>query len=137
MSYFERKQKLEEKQLDYAQEIRLQEMNIAARSAELESEAAITHTQAVAEALKGSYAHDASYGPVGETAATVLRFIRPALTFFMLGLVAFVYFTMPDAQIAGEDGVVTTIGEQVILKIMFLAEVGFVWWFVDRRRSNK
>jgi hypothetical protein len=137
VSYFEKKQKMEERQMDYAQEITLQKMNIEARSQELESEAAIAHTAAVASGLRASYKHDASYGPVGQTAATVLRFVRPALTFMLLGLTAAVYFTMPDGQIVGEDGVVSSIGELVVLKILFLGETATVWWFLDRRRSNK
>ena len=137
VGYFERKQKIEEKQLDYAQETKLQEMNIAARSAEMESEAAIVHTAAVSKSLEFSYKHDASYGPVGETAATVLRFVRPALTVFLLLLVTVIYFTLPEAKVVGVDGVATTVGEMVILKIMFLSEVALTWWFVDRRKSNK
>jgi len=137
VSYFERKQKMEERQQDYAQEIKLQEMNIAARSNELESEEAIAHTSAVASALRASYKHDASYGPVSQTMASVLRCVRPALTFLLLGLTAAVYFTMPDGHIVGDDGSVTTIGEMVVLKIMFLTEVALTWWFLDRRKSNK
>lgn len=137
VGYFERKQKIEEKKLDYAQETKLQEMNIAARSAEMESEAAIAHTAAVSKSLEASYKHDASYGLVGETAATVLRFVRPALTVFLLLLVTVIYFTLPEAKVVGVDGVATTVGEMVILKIMFLSEVALTWWFVDRRKSNK
>lgn len=137
VGYFERKQKMEEKQMDYAQETKLQEMNIAARSAEMESEAAIAHTAAVAKSLSASYKHDASYGQVSQTAATVLRFVRPVLTVFLLLLVAVVYFTLPESKIVGEDGVATTVGEMVVLKIMFLSEVALTWWFVDRRKANK
>ena len=137
MSIWEHKQKIEERGLEMAHELRLQEMNIQARSQELESEALIAHTNAVAQSLAASYQHDASYGPVGQTAATVLRFVRPALTGFLLVLTAAIYFTMPDGAIVGEDGVVSTISEMVILKIMFLSEVAVTWWFLDRRRSNK
>lgn len=137
VSFFERKQKMEERVMDYAQEIKLQEMNIAARGQELESEAAIAHTAAVAKSLAASYKHDASYGPVGQTAATVLRFVRPVLTVLLLALTTAVYFSMPDGQIVGTDGVVSSIGELVILKILFLTEAAVVWWFLDRRKTNK
>jgi hypothetical protein len=136
-SFFERKQKMEERAAEMAQEIKLQEMNIAARGQEMENEALIAHTNAVAQQLEASYQHDASYGPVGQTAATVLRFVRPALTFLLIGLVALIYFTMPDAQIVDDVGVATSLGEMVVLKVLFLAEAATVWWFLDRRRTNK
>lgn len=137
MSIYERKQKLDERREEMSHELKLQEMNINARGKELESEALIAHTQAVAESLAASYQHDASYGPIGQIAATVLRFVRPALTFLLLGLVGSIYFTMPEGKIAQPDGVVTTLGEMVIFKIMFLSEVAVTWWFLDRRRTNK
>ena len=137
MSYLERKQKIEETKLEFAQEIKLQEMNIKARSEEMESELLIAQTEAVTQQLSASYQHDASYGQVGQGAATVLRFVRPALTFGLLALVAIVYFTMPEAQIVDENGVASSLGELVVLKILFLTEVALTWWFIDRRKTNK
>lgn len=136
-SYFERKQKAEERAAEMAHEVKLQEMNIAARGQEMENEALIAHTNAVAQQLEASYGHDASYGPVSASAATVLRFVRPALTFLLIGLVALIYFTMPEAQIVDDSGAARDIGELIVLKVMFLAEASVTWWFLDRRRSNK
>ncbi len=137
MAYLERKQRAEERQAEMAHERDLQKMNIDARGRELESEEVIVHTQATAAALTASYGHDASYGPIAGWASTTLRFVRPLLTLLLLGLVASVYFTMPEAEITAEDGTVTEIGELVILKILFLAEAAVTWWFLDRRRTNK
>ena len=56
MSFLERKQKIEEKKLEFAQELKLQEMNIRARSEEMESELLIAQTEAVTQQLSASYA---------------------------------------------------------------------------------
>ena len=111
-------------------ELRLLKMNIEARGEEMESEALIAQVEATAEMLKGSYKHDASYGVPSPWARNVLRFVRPALTFLVLGLVALIYF------IDGEGMDLDTglaVKERITMSLIMLAEIAFTWWFADRQ----
>jgi hypothetical protein len=62
--FLEKRQELKKMEMEFHQELKLQELQIAARSEELESEQAITLVQADSDIKTASYAHDASYGPV-------------------------------------------------------------------------
>ncbi len=76
--------------------------------------------------LKGSYQHDTSYGAPSPRARSVLRFVRPALTFLVIGLVALIYF------IDGEGMDLDTglsIKERITMSLIMLAEIAFIWWF--------
>jgi hypothetical protein len=108
-------------------EVALLQMNIDARGQEMENEAMIAQVQATAEMLKGSYEHDASYGPVGPKAASVLRFMRPALTFTALILAAALVYTVGGSETK----------ETAVLRVLTLAEIAFTWWFADRGISKR
>lgn len=133
MGFFERKQQLEHDKAKWSHETTLQELNISARSQELESEDRIAQTAMIAETLKGSYEHDASYGKPSQGAANVLRFVRPLLAFTLLALVGWFWFSVPMMEV-GDD---LTLREAIVLKTLFLAEVAVTWFFADRRRANK
>ena len=127
VGYFERKQQIEADKAKYAHEALLLDKQIAARGQELESEAEIASIAADAAALKGSYEHDASYGESGPIISGILRLVRPALTVFLLVMVAGLVFL----KVEGIEM------KEVALKVLFLSEVAVTWWFADRRRSRK
>lgn len=133
MGYFERRQQLEHDKAKWAHETSLQELNMKARGQELEAEDQIAQTHMISETLKGSYEHDASYGPTSPWASNALRFVRPLLAFSLLGLVGWFWFSAPLMQVADN----LTLREAIVLKTLFLAEVAVTWFFADRRRANK
>ena len=98
-------------------------MQISARSEELESEHAIALVQADADIKTASYAHDASYGPVTPIIASVLRFVRPVLTFGLLGFAGYVFISVSENP---------TIVRELSNQIMFLTTTAVAWWFGDR-----
>ena len=88
--YFDNKQKIKQMSLEFDQEYKLQELQITSRKEELESEEAIARMETNAAMKTASYAHDASYGPASVTIASILRFVRPVLTFVLLAFVVYI-----------------------------------------------
>lgn len=125
--YFEKKQQIAADQARFSHEQILLDKQISARGQELESQEAIASVAADAAALAGSYEHDASYGDTPMWVNGVLRMVRPALTFALIGLVAAILLM----KIPGVEMTV------IATKVVFLAEVAIAWWFADRRRSKK
>ena len=119
--FLETRQKLKKMALEFDQELKLQEMQIEARSAELESERAIAEENAAATIKAASYAHDASYG--GSIIGNILRFVRPILTFMLLGFSVYVFL-----EALGDDVIKREISNQ----ILFLTTTAVTWWFGDR-----
>lgn len=131
--YFEKKQEIEAQKLRQDHELALTRLNIEARGREMENEAWLAQVHATAEMVKSSYEHDASYGPVSRAAALYLRWVRPALTFLLLVLVAAMFF------FAGEpyriEGM--TIQERIVVSTLMMAEAAVTWWFADRTRDRQ
>jgi ABC-type protease/lipase transport system fused ATPase/permease subunit len=119
--FLETRQKLKKMKLEFSQELQLQEMQIEARSAELESESAIAEENAAASIKAASYVHDASYS--GSVIGNILRFVRPILTFMLLGFSAYVFL-----QAIGDPAIKREISNQ----ILFLTTTAVTWWFGDR-----
>jgi hypothetical protein len=119
--FLETRQKLKKMALEFDQELKLQEMQIEARSAELESERAIAEENAAATIKAASYAHDASYS--GSVIGNILRFVRPILTFTLLGFSVYVFL-----EALGDDVIKREISNQ----ILFLTTTAVTWWFGDR-----
>ena len=94
--YFDNKQKIKQMSLEFDQEYKLQELQITSRKEELESEEAIARMETNAAMKTASYAHDASYGPASVTIASILRFVRPVLTFVLLGFVVYIFWQAND-----------------------------------------
>ena len=127
MGYFERQQQMEADKAKFAHETNLLKLQFQARGQELESEEEIAAVAADTEALKGSYAHDASYGESGPIISGMLRLVRPALTFALIAIVA-VLVLLDDTQLDRT---------QLSLKVVVMMEVAIAWWFADRRRARK
>ena len=123
--FLETRQKLKKMKLEFSQELQLQEMQIEARSAELESERAIAEENAAASIKTASYAHDASYS--GSVIGNILRFVRPILTFMLLGFSAYVFL-----QAIGDPVIKREISNQ----ILFLTTTAVTWWFGDRSKKK-
>lgn len=117
--FFERKQKMKEKELDYAHELNVQALNMQEASQERESEERIVQSVQDTKVVTASYKHDASYGE------SLLRWVRPALTFILMILAAVVYLTMDDAD-----------KTQIGVQILYLTTLSVTWWFADRGRSK-
>ena len=121
--YFENRQKIKQMSLEFDQEYKLQELQISSRKEELESEEAIARMETNAAMKTASYAHDASYGPASVTIASILRFVRPVLTFVLLAFVVYIFW-----QANGDAALVYDLSNQ----IMFLTTTAVAWWFGDR-----
>ena len=121
--FFEKKQQLKEMTLQFDQEYKLQELQISSRREEAESERAIAELQAESEIKTASYAHDASYGITTLTIASILRFVRPVLTFLLLAFTVYIFW-----QVSENPSIVHELSNQ----IMFLTTTAVAWWFGDR-----
>ena len=121
--FFEKKQQLKEMTLQFDQEYKLQELQISSRREEAESERAIAELQAESEIKTASYAHDASYGITTLTIASILRFVRPVLTFLLLAFTVYIFW-----EVSENPSIVHELSNQ----IMFLTTTAVAWWFGDR-----
>jgi len=118
-------QEAQRQKREYAHIEKMTDMNAKFKAQEAEYELVSTQVESIGETISASYAHDASYGAVGQFAATLLRFVRPTLTFMLIGMV--IYFFM--------DG---EVGKPLIVeKTLFLSEMALTWWFVDRRIKGR
>ena len=118
-------QEAKRQQREYEHIEKMTKLNAEFKAQEAEHELTRTQVEAGAAGLKASYQHDALYGAVSMWAANILRFVRPGLTFLLLGLVAVFFF-------AGDVDRST-----IVLKVTFMAEMAVSWWFVDRRIQGK
>ena len=79
--------------------------------------------ETVAEMKSASYAHDASYGPTTVVISSMLRFVRPVLTFGLLGFSGYIFLSVQEDP---------TIVRELSNQIMFLTTTAVAWWFGDR-----
>ena len=107
---------------------RLHELNMSARGQELESEERIAGTAAAAKMQEGSYRHDASYGQVAPWAATVLRLVRPVLTFSLVALTLTFWLSASGDDLVDANALKT----QIVSTTLYLTTVAITWWFGDR-----
>ena len=121
--FLEKKQELKQMKLEFDQEIQLQQLQMTARQEELESEQAIAQVQADSEMRSASYAHDASYGPATPVISSILRFVRPILTFGLLGFSGYIFYSIQDNY---------DIVRELSNQLMFLTTTAVAWWFGDR-----
>ena len=110
--YFERKQKLQEKKIEFEQEIKLLELEHTYRSQEREHESALAIEENATSLRMASYSHDSSTGEADRWVINVLRLVRPVLTLALVVIAAF----LPRAE------------------TLYLATTAVSWWFGDRAR---
>ena len=121
--FLEKRQELKQMKLEFDQELQLQQLQITARKDELESEQAIVQTQAESDIKTASYSHDASYGVSTPIISSILRFVRPALTFGLLGFSGYIFFSVQE-----DPSTVRELSNQ----ILFLTSPAVAWWFGAR-----
>ena len=119
-NFFEAKQKLKEKQLDYDHEVKLHNLNAQERAADREAEERMHESVEDVKALGISMQHDTSYGD------SLLRWVRPILTVLLMILTTIVYMTIPD-EITKSD---------ISLQIIYLTSMAVSWWFADRSKKK-
>ncbi len=111
--FFERKQKLQEKKMEFEQELKLLELEHTFQSQEREHEHKLLIEQSAAELRSASYSHDSNIGEASQWVINILRLVRPALT---ISLVVLAY-SMPGSE------------------TFYLATTAVSWWFGDRARG--
>ena len=121
--FLEKRQQLKQIKLEFDQELSLQQLQMSARKHELESEHAIVQVKADSDIKTASYAHDASYGAASPVIASILRFVRPVLTFGLLGFTGYIFFSVSENP---------EISREISNQIMFLTTTAVAWWFGDR-----
>ncbi len=119
--FFEAKQKLKEKVIDYKHEKDLLAMQQAERSKDREHESDMLESVEDTKALGISFQHDTGYGD------SILRFVRPLITLMLIGLVFTIYLTTTE----------TGIQTQIITQVLFLTSMAVGWWFGDRSGKSK
>lgn len=124
VAFKEKQLELEAQEKKYAHEVNLTTLNIQARGQEMENEAWIAQVGAVSDMLKGSYEHDASYGPVSKKNAAALRWVRPGLTGMLILLTTAVFFASDGDE-----------KKSIAIMIVVMTEAAITWWFADRRKS--
>jgi hypothetical protein len=100
-------------------------MNAKFKAEEAEADFAVAQVDNIGQAISDSYTHDASYGEVSGWAVAALRFVRPLLTFLLIGIVTYFYITGSVEQ------------EKIVVQVLFLSEMAVTWWFVDRRIKGR
>lgn len=93
---FEACQRRKERQIEFAHELELLDRQAAMGAAESESALRIGAAEAAARLREASYGNEAGAGASYPWVAAVLRLVRPALTLFLIGLVAAIYATTVD-----------------------------------------
>lgn len=124
--FFEAKQKLELTREEFKHELALQELNIQARSAEMESEQIIAEAATFATTRQASYDHDSAYGKPYRWVVTLLRLIRPLLTLSLIVLTGILFFQL------GQEG-----QADIASQVIFLTGMAVSWWFGDRYKGGK
>lgn len=101
-------------------EIKLLEMQLAAKKEETESEKAISEMEAYASMRNASYQHDTNIGQASLWVVNTQKLVRPVLTTLALIALVIFWFIEPMLRYA-----ITT-------AVIELASTAFVWWFGDR-----
>tara|TARA_E500000305_G_scaffold109095_2_gene113238 strand:+ start:591 stop:1055 length:465 start_codon:yes stop_codon:yes gene_type:complete len=126
--YFELKQKMKLEQIKNNHSLALMDKQAELQKMAQDGKFQLTSLETDSANLIGSYKHDASYGETYKWASSMLRFVRPLLTFSVIGVFVFVYYK------ADEFGDVNTV-QRMSNEICFLASTCLSWWFADRSRK--
>lgn len=126
--YFETKQKMKLAEIENKHSLALLDKQAELQKMAQDGKFQLTRLETDSANLIGSYKHDASYGETYKWASSILRFVRPFLTFSVIGVFVFVYHR------ADEFGDVNTV-QRMSNEICFLASTCLSWWFADRSRK--
>jgi len=126
--YFETKQKMKLAEIENSHSLALIDKQAELQRMAIDGQYQLKSLETDSANLIGSYKHDASYGETYKWASSILRFVRPFLTFSVIGVFVFVYF---KADQAGDLDTVQRMSNEVC----FLLSTCLSWWFADRSRK--
>lgn len=137
----EREARIREKQLDYEHELKLYELEEKTARREDEHELDVVNSKGSWSGLEASYRAEAAIPVKSAVVSAILRLVRPALTFTLMGLTAYIFYVLTDPSSGttwkfalGE----TTRAELVtytVKTVVLSASTAVVWWFGDRASS--
>ncbi len=116
--FFERRQTHSQEQARWGHEVKLHELNMRARFQETEMELALAAQSGSWTGLEASIRADASVGVASQWVVNILRLVRPALTFSLWLITAWIFFRTQNQAIAEAA--------------VFAATASTLWWFGDR-----
>lgn len=127
--FFTARQELKAKEAGWAHELSLHGLNIKARGREMEHEALISAAETERSIRSESYRHDTGIGQGGPILTFILRMVRPALTFLLIGLVAWFWLDLdPNDKMIDAHALKTKIVDTVV----YLTTAAVTWWFGSR-----
>ena len=126
--YFELKQKMKLEEIKNKHSLALMDKQAELQKLAQDGKYQLTSLETDSANLIASFKHDASYGETYKWASPLLRFVRPFLTFSIIGVFVYVYYKADDF------GDVTT-AQRMSNEICFLASTCLSWWFADRSRK--
>ena len=124
-NYFATKQQMKFEELKNRHSLALIEKQAQLQQMQLDGKFQIAALETDSANLVASYKHDASYGETYKWASSLLRFVRPGLTFAILGIFVYVFYS------ANDFGHVNMI-ENMASQTSMLASMVLSWWFSDR-----
>lgn len=124
-NYFATQQQMKFEELKNRHSLALMDKQAQLQQMQIDGKFQITALETDSANLVASYKHDASYGETYKWAASLLRFVRPGLTFMILGIFVYVYYS---ANGFGHVNVLEDMSNQVSM----LAAMVLSWWFSDR-----
>lgn len=124
--YLKHKRELEAAVLDRAHELKVVELDMAARMAEYDHEVDVVNRESASKAQVGSYEHAASIKTSYAWVDAVRALVRPVLTLLLVVYLLVIYLTAEATTVSALS--------VAIVELAFLA-VG--WWFGGRATSIK
>lgn len=115
-------QEREDKKLQYAHEVRLQEMQLESMKAETERELLIAEQHASSAAMTASIQHDSGLEGVSGWVKDFRASFRPFATLFLMVLTALIFFSTDDV----------TLRHMVTEAVIFCTIAAISWWFGSR-----
>jgi hypothetical protein len=128
--WLEEREKIKRLAIQNEHELKLQQMQFDARSAEREYEYAITELSTEADMRTSSYQQDGVIGSTYKWVNAVRALMRPLLT--VMAISALMYVIILLNQLGDYTGL-----REAMAQLNFLAMTAYVWWFGSRDTSKK
>jgi hypothetical protein len=128
--WLEEREKIKRLSIQNEHELKLQQMQFDARSAEREYEYAITELSTESDMRTSSYQQDAAIGSTYKWVNAVRALMRPLLT--VMAISALMYVIILLNQLGDYTGL-----REAMAQLNFLAMTAYVWWFGSRDTSKK
>lgn len=116
--FFERKQAFAQEQARWSHELKLHELNMAARSQETEHELSLLAQSGSWRGLEASIRAEAAIGKASLWVVNLLRLVRPSLTLLLWLITGWIFAMTQDGAI--------------VEAAVFAATAATLWWFGDR-----